>query len=136
MAGGSGAPDGWCRTAQTKMAECGWVLRARMINIVEMIAGESHDSPCKFGNIVDGHACYCHHESPDAPRKCPIWRSCGESDMTKWRREPWLPDEYHLRRVTYRKRGDKQLQILISEKGKTWPDEGCPLFEPNPTPHP
>lgn len=28
-------------------------------------------SPCAFGTIVKGHACYCGHE--DGPRKCPKW---------------------------------------------------------------
>jgi hypothetical protein len=54
-----------------------------MINLVEMIAYEEDvlDAPCKHGVIIAGHACYCHHESPEAPRKCPIWRN-GD-DWTK-----------------------------------------------------
>ena len=48
-----------------------------MINLVELTSedDEQMQAPCKYGNIVIGHACYCHHESPDAPRKCPIWRN-------------------------------------------------------------
>ena len=59
------------------------------MNIVELCTDDQHDAPCKFGNIVDGHACYCHADSPDAPRKCPIWRNHGEHDLTKWKRGPW-----------------------------------------------
>jgi hypothetical protein len=59
------------------------------MNLVEMIADDQHDAPCKHGNIVDGHACYCHHESPQAPRKCPIWRNYGEHDNTKWQKGAW-----------------------------------------------
>ena len=55
-----------------------------MMNIVELIADEQHPSPCRYGNIVDGHACYCHH--PNAYRKCPIWRNHGEHDLSKWNR--------------------------------------------------
>jgi hypothetical protein len=52
------------------------------INLVEMLGEEHHQSPCKFGNIVDHHACYCHHDN--GPRKCPIWRNYGESAIDKW----------------------------------------------------
>lgn len=31
-------------------------------------------SPCKYGEIIPGHACYCYHEDENAPRKCPIWK--------------------------------------------------------------
>lgn len=31
-------------------------------------------APCIYGEIVVGHACYCHHTSDDAPRKCPIYK--------------------------------------------------------------
>ena len=44
-----------------------------MINLVEMVAGDDEQSfnqKCKYGNLVDGHAVYCHNESPEAPRKC------------------------------------------------------------------
>jgi len=51
-----------------------------MINLMELMVDEEDTmpAPCKHGNIVLGHACYCHHESPDAPRKCPIWRNNEE----------------------------------------------------------
>jgi len=55
-----------------------------MINIVEMCADENYSSPCIHGNIVDGYACYCHSPDTHAPRKCPVWRNYGESDLTKW----------------------------------------------------
>lgn len=46
-----------------------------MINLVELMVDneEMEQAPCKFGNIVVGHSCYCHHE--DGPRKCPQWRN-------------------------------------------------------------
>lgn len=52
------------------------------MNLVELIADEQHPSPCIYGNIVDGHACYCHH--PEGLRKCPIWRKYGEDELDKW----------------------------------------------------
>lgn len=48
-------------------------------NLVEMAAGDDECYPapaCRFGNIVRGHACYCHHE--DGPRKCHVWRYFGD----------------------------------------------------------
>lgn len=60
-------------------------LQLPPMNIVELIADEQHAAPCRYGNIVDGHACYCHHPAEDAPRKCPIWRNYGEHDLEHWR---------------------------------------------------
>ena len=60
-----------------------------MFNFVELMTDEQHDSPCKHGNIVDGHACYCHAPTDETPRKCPIWRDYGEHDLGKWRRGTW-----------------------------------------------
>jgi hypothetical protein len=57
------------------------------MNIVEMISDEQHDAPCRHGNIVDGHACYCHSTGRDAPRKCPIWSRYGEHDLERWRKD-------------------------------------------------
>lgn len=63
------------------------------MNLVELAADEQHPSPCRFGNIVDGHACYCHHEQ--GPRKCPVWRSYGEQ-ADKWHnRGDWDKDEWN-----------------------------------------
>jgi len=46
-----------------------------MINLVELCAEDEGQelSPCQHGNIVVGHACYCHHAN--GPRKCPQWRN-------------------------------------------------------------
>mgnify|MGYP001545960295 CR=1 FL=1 len=46
-------------------------------NLVELLVDEQRGAPCKHGNIVEGHACYCHH--PDSVRKCPIWRRYSEN---------------------------------------------------------
>lgn len=52
-------------------------------NIVEAIASElgeeMEQSPCRWGNVVVGHACYCHHQ--DGPRKCRLYWG-GEAEMT------------------------------------------------------
>jgi len=59
-----------------------------MINLVEMIAepNENQPAPCRHGNIIMGHACYCHNA--EAPyRKCPIWRHFGTSDLAEWNTE-------------------------------------------------
>lgn len=53
------------------------------MNLVEMVADEQHESPCQFGNIVDGHACYCHNPKSGV-RKCPVWRNFGEDAPDKW----------------------------------------------------
>jgi len=56
--------------------------RQDAMNLVELCDPYQHDSPCRHGNIVNDHACYCHH--PQGLRKCPIWRNYGEHDLTKW----------------------------------------------------
>jgi len=66
------------------------------MNLVEMITedGEQHVSPCRYGNIVDGHACYCHNQYADM-RKCPIWRRFGEHDLTRWlTKGDWNKDDW------------------------------------------
>jgi len=43
------------------------------MNFVELFAeesGQSFNQPCEFGNLVSGHAVYCHCKDPEAPRKC------------------------------------------------------------------
>ena len=78
------------------------------MNLVELIDDNQHDAPCKHGNIVDGHACYCHH--PQGLRKCPIWRNYGEHDLTKWHNKgDWNKDGW---------------------------EGGCRYFEPNVQAHP
>ena len=54
-----------------------------MINLVEMFADDQGQSPCLWGNIVRGHACYCHNDTADAPRKCRIW-ACFGDDAGEW----------------------------------------------------
>lgn len=53
-----------------------------MENLVEMFAEESEqyfNQKCKFGNLVKGHAVYCHSENPNAPRKCTrTWYTGGQ----------------------------------------------------------
>jgi len=63
-----------------------------IMNLVEMVEEDQHQSPCRFGNIVDGHSCYCHHDQ--GPRKCPIWRHYGEQpdkwhNHGDWNKEDW-----------------------------------------------
>lgn len=53
--------------------------RRRKVNLVELFE-EPEPAPCKWGNIVEGHACYCHHRL--GPRKCHVWRNGLE-----WKRE-------------------------------------------------
>ena len=53
------------------------------MNLVELIDYDQKPSPCLHGNIVIGHACYCHSPAPKAPRKCPVWRNFAE-DESKW----------------------------------------------------
>lgn len=61
-----------------------------LMNLLEVISDEQRASPCKHGNIVCVHACYCDYSLPDAPRKCPIYRKYGEHDLARWRKdETW-----------------------------------------------
>ena len=61
-----------------------------MFNIVELVGDEQSQSPCKWGNIVEGHACYCHNDEwKEGPRKCPIWRQWGVGDLSKWHQREW-----------------------------------------------
>ena len=49
-----------------------------MMNLVELVTDDMQEpAPCRYGNIVVGHACYCHNSDENAPRKCPIWRNGG-----------------------------------------------------------
>jgi hypothetical protein len=64
-----------------------------MINLVEMVAEEQCPSPCKHGNYVEFHAVYCHHPSPNAPRKCPIYRSFGIDPVYWHNKGDWDKDE-------------------------------------------
>lgn len=63
------------------------------MNIVELIDPDQHLSPCRHGNIVSGHACYCHHEK--GPRKCPVWRNYGEKNLSKWHKNgDWNKEDW------------------------------------------
>lgn len=63
-----------------------------LMNLVETISDDQSDAPCLHGNIIPGHACYCHHPSSLAPRKCPIWSLYGESDLTRWKKDQTWED--------------------------------------------
>ena len=73
-----------------------------MFNLVEAVADDQKVAPCAHGNIVVGHACYCHAPTDETPRKCHIWRWHAE-DLKFWRKADDMD-----------------------------PDKGCPYFEPNP----
>jgi hypothetical protein len=93
------------------------------MNIVELAADpdEQMAAPCKWGNIVVGHACYCHNDSPLMPRKCPVWRS---GDEAGWKRAEWGPIVQHT--VTHYGKNDPRNTY---EMRPEWPDAGCPEFE-------
>ena len=61
------------------------------INLIECIAqpDDMRPAPCLYGNIVDGHACYCHNSSPHTPRKCPIWARYGYDPADPEDRKHW-----------------------------------------------
>jgi hypothetical protein len=43
------------------------------MNLVEMFADENDmlfNQRCAHGNLVFGHAVYCHSDDPESPRKC------------------------------------------------------------------
>jgi hypothetical protein len=104
-----------------------------MFNIVELAAAACEDeqkvAPCKWGNIVVGHACYCHKDDwAEKPRKCPIWRNFGTSDLSKWHQREWPLQDY----VVARGRNKDGTTSEKFEKGRWMPDDGlggCPMFE-------
>lgn len=51
-----------------------------MFNLVEMIEDGQRNQPCAHGNLIDGHAVYCHNDEwKEAPRKCRrTWYTGGE----------------------------------------------------------
>jgi hypothetical protein len=54
-----------------------------IINLVELVADDDESAfnqPCKHGNLMFGHAVYCHNSKwADAPRKCRrTWYTGGE----------------------------------------------------------
>lgn len=100
-----------------------------MFNLVELVAEEQTRAPCKWGNIVPGHACYCHNDAwKEGPRKCPIYRSHGIDDLTKWRKARWgthvLPMFKGVDKIGR--------PIVRRERVPAVNDNGCPKFEVNP----
>lgn len=56
-----------------------------MSNLVELMADDEDQepSPCANGNVVIGHACYCHH--PAGPRKCRLyWDGVEAMKTCEW----------------------------------------------------
>jgi hypothetical protein len=98
-----------------------------MFNIVEMMAdeGEQQEAPCKWGNIVEGHACYCHNDAwKEGPRKCPIYRNF-ELDPAKWIQREWEEIELPMHRPELP--GGVRMEMV-----PCMPDDdagGCPKFE-------
>lgn len=84
-----------------------------MLNIVELIGEAQHPSPCRFGNIVDDHACYCHHEQ--GPRKCPVWRNYGE-DLDKWHNKGDWDDDNWLGGCRYFKPQQTNVQNMHNSR--------------------
>lgn len=100
-----------------------------MLNLLELYAENDTQAPCKHGNIVEDHACYCHDDKwKEGPRKCPVWRNFGISDLSKWYRREWEMIELPI----YRTEG------ISLEKIPHMPDDGlggCPHFNGNMTVH-
>lgn len=106
-----------------------------MINLVELCADaeEQQDSPCKWGNIVVGHACYCHNDSwKEGPRKCPIYRSFGR-EPDKWHRLEWETERVLVFKGFGKDADGNTVPITAEEDRPCMPDDdngGCPMFEP------
>lgn len=100
-----------------------------MFNLVELVAGdeEQESAPCAHGNIVSGHACYCHDDDwKEGPRKCPIWSNWGTSDLSKWHKREWDLIELPMHRPELP--GGMRLELR-----PCMPDDdvgGCPHFVP------
>lgn len=101
-----------------------------MFNIVELAADqdEQKPAPCKWGNIVVGHACYCHKDDwKEGPRKCPVYRNFGDSDLSKWHKREWELVELPMHRPELPERVRMEMRPCM-------PDDdigGCPMFEPS-----
>src|SRR5687767_12730138 len=101
------------------------------MNLVEMVADESEQqqAPCKWGNIVVGHACYCHNDAwEDGPRKCPIYRNFGLEPAA------WHQREWETVRLPMFKGVENGEAIVQEEDRPCMPDDdvgGCPKFEPH-----
>ena len=58
------------------------VAEDKLPNVVELLDDrQAFNQPCRFGNLVEGHAVYCHnHTWVDAPRKCRrTWYTGGQT---------------------------------------------------------
>lgn len=105
-----------------------------MLNIVELVDDEQQQAPCKYGNIVVGHACYCHRDDwEEGPRKCPIYREWGLSDLSRWRKvDKWPTHKLPMfKGYRYNDEG-KEISVLSEMEDMPYmPDDGgCPMFEP------
>lgn len=43
------------------------------LSLMELVTEDEQQSfnqRCRFGNLIEGHAVYCHCENPESPRKC------------------------------------------------------------------
>lgn len=96
-------------------------------NVVELIMDAEHQqAPCKFGNIVMDHHCYCHHPS-QAPRKCPVWR-----DQIEWTKES---GEEKLKTISIPMSNGATLYFtsttnrLVGRNQLQWNKRSCEWFE-------
>ena len=77
----------------------------RVKNFVELGLGEDEmafNQKCKHGNLVFGHAVYCHSQNPDAPRKC----------RRSWETQGLIKDEdcpFYEQNPNFKKDGDDGL---------------------------
>ena len=52
-----------------------------------------YESPCLYGEIVAGHACYCSNTDANIS-KCPIWRNYS-LELSKWHNNgDWEDDSW------------------------------------------
>lgn len=103
-----------------------------MLGPVELLAGpdECRQAPCRHGNIVESHACYCHDDAwKEGPRKCPVWRHYG-IDPSKWFKREWELVELPMWDGKSMKDGAPKVEMQMRP---CMPDDdlgGCPHFVP------
>lgn len=106
-----------------------------MFNLVELAAdgGEQVQAPCKWGNVVVGHACYCHNDAwTEGPRKCPIYRNFG-LDPVKWHQREWTTQRLPMfKGYAKNERGNTTMVVQEEDRPCMQDDDlgGCPKFEP------
>lgn len=105
-----------------------------MFNVVELIADEQEKAPCIHGNIVTGHACYCHKDDwKEGPRKCPIYRNFGLSDLPRWHKREWPTHKLPMFKGFGKDANGEEIMLTKMEDRPYMPEEGgCPMFESNP----